>query len=97
MGRLLEDSNGVIWGRISSRGDINIEKLGELMGAPKHIFGKDTGQVERIWLMGYLLERGLEFAVRSMISYLCPKVNLLSTCIPFARSLPEITARKYKT
>ena len=48
MGRLLEDSSGVILGRIASRGDISVEKLGDAIGAPKCIFGKDTGEVERI-------------------------------------------------
>jgi hypothetical protein len=64
MGRLLADSSGVISGRISSNGDINAEKVGDSMGAPAHIFGKDTGQVERMPLMGYLLEKGTRFGVR---------------------------------
>jgi hypothetical protein len=53
MGRLLEDSSGVISVIIVSNGAVNIEKVGELMGAPTYRFDNDTGEKERI-LMEYL-------------------------------------------
>jgi hypothetical protein len=62
MGRLLEDSSGVISGNISLRGDVNIKKVGEFMDAPAQRFGTDTGQVERI-LMGYLQRREMQYRV----------------------------------
>jgi hypothetical protein len=61
MGRLPVDSSGVISGRIYSNGDINAKKVGDSIDAPAHIFGKDTGQVERMRLMGYLLGKGTRF------------------------------------
>ena len=64
MGRLLEDSSGVIVGRIPSKGATKVEKVGDWMDAPKHRFGKDTGATERI-LTGYLLikRKHLRFTV----------------------------------
>jgi len=51
--RLHEDSTGVIVGRISSKGAINVEKVGDFMDSPTHRFGKDIGAAEER-LMGYL-------------------------------------------
>ena len=81
MGRLLADSKGVISGSISSRGDINIEKVGEVMGAPTYRFGMDTGDVESILIMIPPVKRNVVWVLFQDPLFVCQSQSFSATCI----------------
>jgi len=57
IGRLQEDTNGVIVGSIVSKGSINVENVGDFIGVPTDRFCRDMGEKEKM-PMGCLHDRG---------------------------------------